>query len=52
MGKNKGKTGIEDGGKPGDKDNGGWWYDKDTGEIRANLKNGQLDQDGVAYNTY
>ncbi len=52
VGKNQGKTAAIDGNKPGAKNNGGWWYDEDTGEIRANLKNGQKDTNGVRYNRY
>ena len=51
VGKNKGETDVEDGGSPGDS-TAGWWYDKNTGEIFAHLKDDQLDRDGVRYNTY
>ncbi len=51
VGKYKGLTKIKDGSNPGSK-KGGWWYFKKTGEIRANLKNDQVDSSGTPYNSY
>jgi len=52
VGKQAGDSRVADGGKPGDKNDAGWWYDEDTGDIRANLKNDEVDQAGVPYNQY
>jgi prepilin-type N-terminal cleavage/methylation domain-containing protein len=52
VGKYAGDSRVADGGKPGDKNDGGWWYDEDTGDIRANLKNDEVDEAGVPYNQY
>lgn len=51
VGKNKGASTIRDGGSPGDGSEG-WWYDKNTGAIKANTKDAEVDSAGVPYNTY
>lgn len=30
----------------------GWWYNAATGDVRANLPDSEVDEDGVPYNTY
>ncbi len=30
----------------------GWWFNSATGDVRANLPDSDLDEDGVQYNTY
>jgi type II secretory pathway pseudopilin PulG len=52
LGKMKGDSRVTDGAKPGDKNDGGWWYNEVTGEIRANLKNDETDESGKPYNEY
>lgn len=37
---------------PGGVLNNGWWYNEATGDVRANLPDTELDEDGVPYNTY
>lgn len=51
VGKNKGSRAFRDGGGFGDGSEG-WFYNKNTGEIRANCKNDQLDSNGVKFNAY
>ncbi len=52
VGANKGKstfTGVA----PGSTVNAsGWYYNQTTGEVRANCKDAETDDAGVAYNTY
>ncbi len=52
VGKNKGKSAVVAGKNPGNKKSGGWWYDKKTGELRANCKDTEVDDAGIPYNTY
>ena len=50
VGDNAGKTGIVDSGLPGAVATAGWWYNKSTGELRANLANDQVDAKGGRFN--
>ncbi|HUU82455.1 MAG TPA: prepilin-type N-terminal cleavage/methylation domain-containing protein [Phycisphaerae bacterium] len=52
LGEYAGDARVIDGSSPGAKKDGGWWYDEDTGDIRANLKNDQVDETGTPYNQY
>jgi prepilin-type N-terminal cleavage/methylation domain-containing protein len=49
----RGSTTVVDGstGTPGTNP-GGWFYNAQTGQIRANLADAEVDGRGVAYNTY
>ncbi len=52
VGTNKGKTTFTDT-APGDTvADAGWYYDEDTGEIRANCANSETDEAGKQYNQY
>ena len=52
VGTNKGKTTFTDT-APGDTAaDAGWYYDEDTGEIRANCTNSETDEAGNQYNQY
>ncbi len=50
VGNNAGKTEIAGGALPGAVATAGWWYDKDRGELRANLADDQVDKKGVRFN--
>lgn len=51
VGKNTGSSNIRDKGVLGIGKEG-WYYDKDTGGIYANVSSDELDSKGVAYNSY
>jgi len=52
VGSLKGNAKVTTGASPGANSGGGWWYKETTGEIRANLKDTEVDAQGVPYNKY
>jgi type II secretory pathway pseudopilin PulG len=50
----KGETGIASAadGVPGTTKNAGWCYNPDTGDIKANVPDAEVDRNSVKYNTY
>jgi len=51
MGTHKGKSDLTDAGTPGSDTDAGWWIDNTTGDVRANLPDGDKTDDGVIINT-
>ncbi len=52
VGTNKGQAGITGTAPGATVTGGGWYYNPTTGEVRANCKDSETDDAGVAYNTY
>ena len=52
VGSLQGDARVADGSSPAEKSNGGWWYNENTGEIRANLGDSETDESGTPYNQY
>jgi len=52
VGANKGKTTFTGTAPAASAADAGWYYDEDTGEIRANCADSETDDGGTAYNEY
>ena len=54
VGSNKGDATFADGtgGAPQIAGGAGWWYDENTGTVKANLADTEVDDAGVQYNAY
>ncbi len=54
VGSNKGDATFADGSgaAPQIAGGAGWWYNENTGEVKANLADGEVDDAGVQYNAY
>jgi len=52
VGANKGQTTFTGTAPTATVTGAGWYYNESTGDVRANCKDSETDQAGVAYNTY